>query len=113
MGDPSSLLTAIYPAMMGITLIAVSVLGCRMRAYQRRLVGLEMRVGALESLPPLRSVVAAAPAPASAPAPVYQMPPHPQPTAPPALDPTPPNHIVLGMPTVAAVSQIQRYTGYI
>ena len=107
MGDPSSLLTAIYPAMMGITLIAVSVLGCRMRAYQRRLVGLEMRVGALESLPPLRSVVAAAPAPA----PVYQMPP--QPSAPPMMDPMPPAHIALGMPTVAAVSQIQRYTGYI
>jgi len=104
MSDPSPLLTAIYPAMMGIALIAVSALGCRMRGYHRQLVGLEMRVGALETLRPV---------PAPAPVPVYQMPP-PQPSAPPMMDPTPPPaHIAVGMPTVAAVSQIQRYTGYI
>ena len=112
MGDPSPLLTAIYPAMMGIALIAVSALGCRMRGYHRQLVGLEMRVGALETMPMLRSVAAA-----PAPMPVYQMPPPqpPQPSAPPMMDPIPPppTHVAIGMPTVAAVTQMQRYTGYI
>lgn len=106
MGDPSPLLTTIFPALFGLTFIAVSALGCKMRAHHRRLVGLEMRIGALEVMPMVRPVATAA-----APAPVYQMPP--QPSAPPALDPAPPAHIALGMPTVAAVSQIQRYTGYI
>ena len=99
MVDPSPLLTVIFPTLFGLTFIAVSALGCRMRTQHRRLVGLEMRVGALEAMPPPRVL-----------APVYQMPP----SAPPMMDPIPPPaHIAIGMPTVAAVAQMQRYTGYI
>lgn len=99
--------------MMGLALIAVSALGCRMRGYHRQLVNLEMRVGALEVRPlPL-------PSPAAPAQLIYQMPPQlPQPppaSAPPMMDPIPPPsaHIAIGMPTVAAVTQMQRYTGYI
>ena len=93
--DPTRLqilVTVAYPALFGAIFIMISIVGCRLHTHHVRLTNLEIRVSPLESA---HQVSIAHPAPEM-------------------MDPMPPPaHVAIGIPTVAAVTQMQRYTGYI
>jgi hypothetical protein len=105
--DPTqlrTLVTFVFPALFGTTLLALSVLTCRTRRHNQQFINLELRIGAIEAGPRLSP-------PAPVPLPVYQA--HvPSPSAPPAADPGP---IALAVPAYQVVQTAQgpRYTGYI
>jgi hypothetical protein len=110
--DPAqlrTLVTFVFPALFGTTLIAISTLTCRIRRHHQQLINLDLRMGAVEVGPRLAP-------PAPVPLPVYQSV-SPPPSAPPAADPLPPTHVALTVPayqnTHAVQGQILRYTGYI
>jgi hypothetical protein len=112
--DPTHLQTLVsfvFPALFGTTLIALSALTCRIRRHHQQLINLELRMGTLEVGPPRLTPSAPVPLP------VYQSPVSPAPSAPPAADPLPLTHMALTVPTYqvvqAAQAQGPRYTGYI
>jgi hypothetical protein len=89
--DPTRLqilVTVAYPALFGAIFLMISIVGCRLHTHHVRLTNLEIRVS------PAHQVSIAHPAPEM-------------------MDPMPPAHVAIGIPTAAAVSHIQRYTGYI